>query len=77
MFVIVLYSKWQGRGGTPVYLGSQFNTHEEAKNYIENQVCARCNYADIKKVPDDYVWVNKLFGFQKVGFKQSLRTNKE
>jgi hypothetical protein len=59
-YAIRLRSKYTGQ---IVCLGSKFNTHEDAVNWAESNVCKRCNYVEFYPVRTDWIWVDKDSGF--------------
>jgi hypothetical protein len=59
-FCIVLRSKFTGE---EIHLGSVYKTADEAKSYALNNLCAKCNYFDIRGVHDSYVYANRREGF--------------
>jgi hypothetical protein len=61
-YAIVLYSKHTGE---PCHLGSQFATMAELQDYVDKQICTRCNRVETVFVPDGAQWVNRNAGFRK------------
>ena len=59
-FVIVLRSKHTGDRS---YLGSRYETEDEARAYADRTVCLRCNSVSIETVSDDAMWIGRREGF--------------
>jgi hypothetical protein len=59
---IVLYSK---HTGDKIHLGSTFKTRDEAKQYIDKNVCLRCNRFEFVSVSENARWLSRHVGFAK------------
>ena len=59
-FGVCIYSKYTGES---IFLGSQYDTYEDAKEGAEKQVCPRCNRIEIINIPKNSIWVDKNTGF--------------
>ena len=48
----------------PIWLGVKHDSKEEAKAYVEREICTRCNRVEYWRVEDNSYWVNKKEGFR-------------
>lgn len=69
-YCVVLRSKHTGE---PIHLGSSYATREEAEAEIEQNVCQRCNYADVQMIQDDMVWADRHKGFMPADMDQKYK----
>lgn len=59
-YAIKLHSKHTGE---IIHLGSLYETQEEAEQYVEAEICKRCNSITIYSVPNNWVWKDRKTGF--------------
>ncbi len=69
-FVIQLRSKYTG---DTLHLGSSYKSREEAERFAETGICQRCNYYNIYKVPNDFVYGGKHIGFKPIELVREMK----
>lgn len=62
-YAVQLISKHTGK---TCWLGTKHSSREAALEYVEREVCQRCNRFEVWPVPADWARVNRRDGFKEV-----------